>query len=294
MSVISGSNKGDFISSDIIYAKVRRFLKSFVGSNLIDEGEFPVYTGEILHKLGISAMEESEVISEVVNGKTKIPDGLVEFEAIYKCTKDNPKVYSNNSIVFDRLILQETICETFKKDECNICCEGDKLISRISVSKKIESNNVEFNFINPMLLRLSPNVKDFCSESCLNMLSTSPYEVSIKDGYLLTNFDRDYLYIKFYKFPLDEKGLPKVPNIIQVIKAIETYIIYQVLLGFWYNSDVPDIQNKWQKAEQDFTLAYGDAVNILKTPAFSTIINYARSRRSTNMLNFFNKQFRTI
>jgi hypothetical protein len=291
MGVITGSNKNAFVSAEQIYSKVRRDLKSFAGANLVDEGEFPIYTYEILSELGISSMKECEAILEINDCKTKIPDGLVEIHAIYKCTACNSskqrwKGQGKN------IIKQDVTCEILGvKDDCSInCCVNERVIQKITTEMFVNDECHSMDYINPTLLRLSPNVKSKCINNCMNFISTAPFEITMDNGYFKTNFDNDNIYIQYYAMPLDCDGRPMVPDIYQVKKAIEMYIKYQILLGFWYSSDVADISNKWQKAEQDYLTALGDAKFILKLPSFSTLINQARTNRTSSMLNFFNSR----
>lgn len=291
MGIITGSNKNSFVSAEEIYSKVRRDLKSFVGANLIDEGEFPIYTAEVLSELGISTAKECEAVLEISDCKTKVPKGLQEIDAIYKCTplKSSKTIWRGQGT---NIIKQDVTCEVLGITEgCNILCSSnERIIQKITTQVFINDSCESMDYINPVLLRLSPNVKSKCSTNCMNLISSAPFEISIDDGWFKTNFDNDCIYIQYYGFPLDCDGRPMIPNIHQVKKAIEMYIKYQILLSFWYNSDVADIQNKWNKAERDYLDAMSECRYILKLPSFSTLINQARINRSSSMLNFFNSR----
>ncbi len=292
MGVITGSSKNSFVSAEQIYSKVKRDLKSFVGAGLIDDGEFPTYTWEVLSELGISAMKEAEAIKEIINCKTTVPSDLIEIHSIYKCSPCNTSKSSFKG-QGKNIIREDVTCEVLGvKDNCSICCENDeRIIKKITTEMFVNDSCSSMDYINPILLRLSPNVKARCSEECLNLISTAPYEITINDGYFYTNFDNDCIYIKYYAMPLDCDGIPMVPDVHQVKKAIELYIKYQVLLGMWYDSSVSDISNKWQKAEQDYLAAMGECRYLLKLPSFSTLINEARNKRTNSITNFFSKQY---
>jgi hypothetical protein len=292
MGVISGYNKNNFISAELIYSKVKRDLKSFTGVNLIDDGDFPEYTAKVLDFLGIGALKECETISETTDRKIKLPDNFVELFAAYNCD-ENSSTDSNWVSQGKQQIKQDVTCELkgVNTNKCSVYCNSsERLINTITVEMFVNNTNTKRVF-NIVPLRLSPNVKPICSEDCLNLISSNDWEITINDGYIYTNFD-GCIYLKYYGFPLDDDGLPMVPRVLEIENAIEWYIKYQVLLNMWFNSDVPDIQNKWSKAEEQYNKWLNEARWKLKLPSFATLINQARNKRSQNLVTLFSKQYK--
>jgi len=291
MGVISGYSKNEFVSADTIYSKIRREWKSFSSSNLIDDGEFPVYTAELLEFLGIGAMKEAEAVIEISDYKAKLPDDFVELYAAYRCTNtsSNTEVWRGQG---QTIIRQDITCEVLGvKDNCTICCDDERLIQKITTQMFVKYCVVTNEFCNVRPLVLSPNVKPRCAEDCINLISTTDYEITMDDGYITANFNDDCIYLKYYAFPMDEHGYPMVPKDVRVQKAVEWYIKYQLLLNFWFSDDVANIQNKWGKAEQEYKMWLGEARHNNKLPSFSTLLNEARNKRSNNLLAFFSKQY---
>lgn len=180
-----------------------------------------------------------------------------------------------------------------RNENCSIASDFDgKVLKKVTTQMYINDSNHFLDYINPILLRLSPNVKSRCSEDALNLISTSPYEMTIDDNKIRVNFDNDNIYLKYYAFPLDEKGLPMIPDNQFILKAVEKYIKYQLLLNWWYNGEVADISNKWQKAEQEYNQAFAEAKFQLKLPSFSSLVDTIRNRRAQNMVTFFSRQYR--
>lgn len=285
MSVISPEGFNLFKSSSILYSKVKRFLKSYGTVNLIDDGEFPVYVKEVLRSLGIGVYEEKEAVVKVKNFKAVLPKGFSVLYAAYKCT---PTVSSKDMVhpQGGASIFNDITWEILDASEgCEIdCCEANnKIIEKVTVRQFVKEQAVTRSFVNPVLLRLSPNVKrDKCMNDCQNLLATSIYEITIDNGFIYTNFDEDCIYIKYYALPLDEEGRPSIPDIEHVEKAIEWYIIYQTSLQWWFNSSVPDLEKRWQYAEAKYNEYYDKAKNYIKTPSFARMVNLIRRQRSTN------------
>lgn len=294
MGLITASNPNEFKSASFIYSKVRRFLKSFDAANLIDEGEFPTYTKEVLKDLGVGAYMETQAVLPIKDFKTKLPDDFEYLYAAYKCSrmgsglKGETKHLQNTSFGFQIETDHRTI-ETH--GNCQIECCVNKTVERISVKHYVvESESCDYN--NICLLRLSPNVSyDACIGDKSNFLNNSSYEITINNGVLSTNFTDDYVYMKYWALPIDEDGEMLVPNIESVEKAIEWYIIYQFLLSGWFNGTIPDIVNKTQYAESKYTQYHDRAKFENKFPSFAEMVNTIRTKRGINKMVYFTNQY---
>lgn len=296
MGVITPDHQDIFKSASHIFSKVRRDLSSFADANLIDEGEFPTYVKEVLRMLGIGVYKESEAVVKVKNYKAKLPCNFVQLYAAYKCT---PTVNTNDVIhqqgqpisVYNDITWE--ILEA--SGDCsittpNVTSPDPRIIEHISVRQYVREQTVDLNFTNPILLRLSPNVKrDRCAEDCQNTLSTSPFEIAISNGYLLTNFKEDAIYMKFYEFPMDDDGIPMVEDEERLEKCIEFYIKYQLMLNWWTNGTVPNLENRWQFYEKEYNFWFAERKYFQKTPAFAMMVNTIRKNRAVNKIAIFAK-----
>ena len=291
MGVITGANITNFKSTSILFSKIKREFKSFASVNLIDDLDFPTYVAEVLNMLGIAAFKEEEVIITVKKRKALLPKDFKQLYAAYKCTPFNDiknHTHLQNTSIIENNITSEIIK---KSNKFNIECEyTDDIIERVTIKQYVNDSYINTYYKKPILLRLSPNVKSLCSDDCLNLLHSANDEISINNGLIHTNFDDGDILLKYYAFPIDEEGLPMIPDIIQVEKACEWYIKHQLLLNFWLVDDLTNAVNKWQKAEQEYENWMAEARYILKLPAFSTLINSIKTKRSINGISFFSQQ----
>jgi hypothetical protein len=286
MSVISGEHI-EFVSATPIFSKVKRFLKSYAGTNMLDEGEFPTYLYEVLSTIGINVMDESEAIIPINNYKGCLPNDFVQLYCAYKCkptlsTKGEQQLQNVSSVYYE--LSKE--CYLAEKN-CQLNCDATDPLCKWTMTTYVNELPITHHLENPTLLRLSPNVKEKSSKDCLNLLHSSPYEMRFSGRDILVNFTDDCVYMKYYSIPVDEDNIPLVPDIIQLHKAIEWYIIYQISLSWWMNNEAPDIQSKWQKAEQEYYDALGGIRHNRKLPSFSRLINYIRNKRKYNMVSVF-------
>jgi hypothetical protein len=294
MSVISGEYI-NFVSAEEIFGEVRRFLKSFSGTNIIDEGEFPVYANEVLSKLGNGALKESEMLLYVDNYKTELPSDFVSLYAAYKCTPSFSPITSDKGILQNQSVLYHDITREViltDRDCLTDCCASARVLERYNIKQYYNEGGLTMNVNDPVLLRVSPNVKERCAKDCLSLLTTSPLEISFSGRNILTNFTDDSIYLKYYGRPTDHNNVPLIKDEQNLKEAVKWYIIYMVTLSMWMNSEAPDIQSKWQVAEQKYNDAMGAAKLEAKIPSFNRMINYIRNARRINKVSAFSQNDR--
>lgn len=295
MASISGFNQNKFKSASLLFDKIKREFKSFGDANLIDDSDFPLYVSEVLNKLGVGAFKEEEAISTVKNKKALLPKDFKQLYAAYKCHACNNWTTNNTRHYQDESVFENDItCEVLgRKNDCQISCECDeRIIERLTIKRYVKDVCFEKKYNNFTLLKLSPNVKEACSENCINLIETCQDEISFNNGYILTNFSDGDIYLKYYAFPLDEKGMPLIPDIIEIEKAIEWYIKNQLILNWWLVDDLKDSVNKWQKAEAEYEKWMAEARYVLKMPSFSQMVNTIRTNRHINKVAYFSQMDR--
>lgn len=288
MGVISAYSDNDFISSEEIFSKVKRGLSSFSGLGIIDENEFPLWTMDILSKLGNSVKVEDEAIIKVENYKGVLPSNFNQLHSAFRCDLHGktkvPNKHLQNTISFENDITYEILNKRTgcAFDECD-----DKVIERIQIKQYFNEFELHYSFNNLQLLRLSPNSKGLCASDSLNLLTTSDNEISLDRGNIYSNFSDGNIYLKYYGTPEDENGYPLIKNDINVQKAVEWYLKYMVFLKLWENSEVPDMQVRWQKAELEYEKWMAEARFSVKLPTFGSMVNSVRNKRTINAVNLF-------
>lgn len=287
MGKITGADLGNFKSAKYIYSKIKRELKNFGAANLLDDADFPLYTAEVLNKLGNSAYREEETLLHIKNGKAELPRDFKQIYAAYKCKcsstiKGGPQLQN-------RRVFTDTVYDTFRNPTgCEVNrCEVGNLVSSITIRQFVDDSCIEHDISMTGLLTLSPNVRQHCSEQCLNQIPTCSDEITINSGCIFTNFKHEDIFLQYYAFPFDENGDILIPDIPSVEKAIEWYIKKEILLNNWLTGDLQDVQNRWQAAERIYDEAFGEARFNGKLPAFSTLVNSIRTKRSINPVAYF-------
>lgn len=279
----------NFKSSKFIFSKIKRELKSLNAVNKLDEADFALYTAEVLKMLGIGSYREEEAILTVVNKKAQLPKGFMQLYSAQSCTKCHDEFIAP-VLINTTIVTNDITCEILKQSPtCNINCEGTTT-EKVTVKEYVSQDCTRLRKWNVAhYLRLSPNVKDVCATNCPNINISCNDEITISNKTLYTNFDNADIYIQYYALPLDEDNTPLIPDVIEIEKMIEWYIKKEILLNGWFDNSIPDIQQRWAKAEQEFEKYSGEANYLIKLPSFNTLLNSVRRNRTINKVNFFSQ-----
>jgi hypothetical protein len=286
MSVINPANTLDFKTTDSLFARVRKRLRSFNAAGVLDEGDWYYYVKEVLERLGVATYKEAEAVLVVKDFKAPLPEDFSTLYAAYKCT---PSMGDSKQTVFPQtgfvMYLEET-CQPYKQDKCCVYAEKEVYGDKITTRFVIEGQPVTMHLDNPFLLELAGNVQGVCDSKCANLRVQSPKRISLTKSHVYTNFNDDSIYIKYFAFPKDkETGLPLIPDNTYIEKAIETCIIYNVFSDFFINGEVPDLDRKYAVVKAEYDEALKQALYYVKQPSFQTVIN--KIRRDRKNLDFY-------
>ena len=251
------------IHADTVIAEIRNSLKQYDTSGLIDDYSLYNYIFSALRKFGNLITTKHEIIIPVRNKRATLPSN---FESIQSAMKAD-KGWVESEIEQDHL--QQTYFwkeRTEKNNTWNRCQNCSKEYGEKVIVEKIylHEKETKFCYTNPCYLRISKHTKkDLISKDCNILSNNSPYEITINDKTVHTNFEQGELFIKFYGFEVDEQGKPYIPQ--SPHEHLETYITYflkrKIFEDIWLNSDDTSIEGKIQylmmqeKAEFDYAMS---------------------------------------
>lgn len=271
----------NFKSSEPLFARIKEDLSSYDSVGLIDEGKFYQYIKYIIDTLGISFYEEKDAILYVKQFKADLPVDFSILDIAYKCTPftttaPQPDCLQWTFVGYNKITEQQS-----SADACMINCIGDPNPTQVISQFYVKDVPVINTYHMPFILRLSKNVsRDRCTENCKNKyVSHSPYEISIDNRYVYTNFDNDSIYMKYYAFPVDEDGLPMIPDNAIIEDCIEYYIKYRLFEQMHLNGDDANIERKVVMLKQLADEKMKEAKFFGKFPKFETMVGVIRDTR---------------
>lgn len=289
MGVINIENDLTFKSSDVLFDRVKKRLRSFDAEGLIDDGDFTNHVKYILDTLGRSVYKECSAVIPVENYKAKLPGNFKFFYSAHRCGL-KIKGGKHNEIrrpwVFQYETELERDCETSCAIDC--CTEKHTKTTKVVIRQFVNDEIIDCAESTEMcLLTLSPNVRDICIEDCPNPFCPGPDEITIQDRNILTRFTDSSIFIQYYGLALDKFGLPMIPDNNHIEKAIEYYIYTQLFEEFYWNKEADGIERMLADARVQFTEHMSSAVSFVKLPSFQRMINSIRRQRSNRKFYYF-------
>jgi len=292
MGKINPENLLQFKSTQPMFDRISKRLASFDAMNLIDTGDFHKHVAYVIEQLGQAVFQECEAIVPIKDRKGKLPENMKRLHGMYKCT---PEFRTTQSINEQKPWVY--MYQTEITNECPNRCkfehkhEGE---TKVVIRTFVNGDELTLSYKNPIMLRLSPNVRHLCTDDCPSLFQGEPDEVTIDDnGTIHTVFDNDSIFMQYYGLPMDENELPMIPVQEDVEKAVEYFIYTQLFEELYWNSAVPNIANMLQDARQQYNFYIAQARYWAKLPSFAKMVNSIRKMRSRNKF-YYSLTDRTI
>lgn len=274
---------------DTLIAEVRNSLKQYDSAQLIDDLSIYNWTFSALKKFGNLITSEHQVVIDVEKSLAKLPDNFYSLKKAIKCDSGWYESELEEDVLQGSYFWKE---RTEKADTWNRCTDCEKEFTEKTVVEKIYFRNKETKFCykNPIYLKLGKHInKDFYSKDCANKyVKNCPYEITINNKTLYTNFDCGKIFIEYYGLELDTDGKPYIPETPQ--DRLETYLTYhikrKIYEDVYLNSDDTGIEGKIQyllaQEQSEFSLALTDIkAATLTYGGFAKVAKINRLRTAT-------------
>jgi hypothetical protein len=251
-----------------IIADIKSDLKSYDESNLIDDVSLSLHLLNQLKEFGGNVMQTYPTVIEIHNGQGKLPNN---FFSLVKAVKTEPIGYlPDNDCLQDELIGSSFY--RVKKEASKIWNNFSHTFENGAEYKEVTEQVFEYNkglkakfyYGNNKSLKLVRGFdKSKLDVRCENIrVKESPYEISIINNTLQTNFTKGAVCIWYQGLLVDEETedivLPEDPNanIYKYLIATGKAKVFELL---WANNDDENVVNKLQfykaEARENKTLA---------------------------------------
>lgn len=240
-------NKKQFI------ARLASDLKQFDESNLIDYRVIREEVDSQLKRFGNNLMVGADKVIKVVDGKAKLPDNFWKLDLAVKCEPEGYTVESGSrDAVISSFSYKEITEEELEWDNyLGEYLETD--YKKITEVVKVSSNAISLHFNRPQILRLTKGIsRESCSSTCKNLQDmfthSSPWEISIRNKTIYTNFNDGYIYVQYSGLEVDEEGEIIIPETQH--GHLYNYLMFHckatIMLNLMANGDEPNLINMYQ------------------------------------------------
>lgn len=226
-------------------ASIKGSMEQYNSAGLIDDMALYDWLLEAMNELSILPTIRNEYIVNIKNNRGKLPDG---FKSLYSALKCEPLAVTIDSEE-PKDILQDIYhyrVREIKNQDWNICepCEITQTDSCV-VEKVYFHNGTRGNFyynnLQPIKLKLTPFTKKTkCDRDCVNFSTiNSPYEISINQKTLYTNFKEGNIFVVYNGYEEDDEGFIVIPETEEnnLEKFLRAYVKREIIKKILENSD---------------------------------------------------------
>jgi len=89
----------------------------------------------------------------------------------------------------------------------------------------------------------------------------------LNSDYIFTNFKDGFVEMEYKAYPIDDMGLPMIPDNIRFIKAVEWYLISRIDLKRWRTSRNASDQKVWEMSDREASWYIASARSAARTPS---------------------------
>lgn len=227
-------------------ASIKSAMRQYASAGLIDDMSVHEWLIEGLNTFNILPTIKIETILNVKNNSVKLPTG---FKSIYSAIKCEPYACTVESDE-GKHVLQDFYfykVRELKNTDWNFCepCDLEETESCVVEKLYLYDGRAKVNFyyknLENIKLKLTPHVKRTqCDKDCLNFsIHDAPYEISINNKTLYTNFNEGNIFMVYNGYEEDEEGFIIIPETDEgnLNKYLMAYVKKQIILELLTNSD---------------------------------------------------------
>lgn len=196
-------------------AEFKSDLQQYDSANLIEDMDIHRWVIEGMNRFGNLSTVPTSTVILINNRKGKLPTGFKSLKLALKCESCGCECEEENKDI----LLDSFIYSTKSTTDVlsNICKPCDREIKESYIEEKVYLRNgakakMYYNDLKWLKL-VSYSKRDVDLTDCPNLnIKESPYEISINNGMMYTNFTKGNVYITYKGYPIGDDDFVLIPD----------------------------------------------------------------------------------
>jgi hypothetical protein len=235
----------NFISSVPLIAEVKQELKSYFEAGAISEVLIPTFIDQALRKLKVMVLVPEDVVLHFTNYKSELP---CDFALLDRATLYDSDITFSSGM----MSLKGYWYRSFEVLEgCVDCTPKTEFFEQLM----IPTPGFKITMKNPKWVRVYHGSKSLCTEGCPNLNQPSPDIIQIYDNKTVSaSFETGCVYVRYFSRPMDDDGIPTVPEVLEVEEYIKAYLKFKFFEMLWHSQideSAAQVERKFQYYKQD-------------------------------------------
>lgn len=179
------------------------------------------------------------------------------------------------------------------KDQCDLTTDYQYLNGLYSEETSSELTPIGQDAFGNPVYELEPNTNyALNANSVVTGYNIELATYKINEDYIFTNFKDGYVYIAYKAFPVDEEGLPMIPEDQKFVEAVKAYIRMKIDFKLWRKGDIT--KDIYQDAQQQWAWKVGQAQNGARIPTIDQMESWKNMNKLVQNRFQHNKFFRNL
>lgn len=214
----------NYITSEPLIAEVKQELKTYFEAGAISEVLIPSFIDQALRKLKVLALRPEEAIIRFENYKSELPYDfyLLDYALSYETNITWETGIQSYSGYWYKNI--ETGC-----DGCDTKIETFEQIT-------VPGPGYRISLKVPRWIRVYADSTSLCVDGCENLKVSSTDIIKINQHKKASaSFQEGCVYIRYFSRPVDDYGIPMIPEVLEVEEYIKSYLKYKFFEQMWHS-----------------------------------------------------------
>jgi hypothetical protein len=214
----------EYITSEPLIAEVKQELKTYFEAGAVSEVLIPSFIDQALRKLKVLALRPEEAVIRFENYKSEMPYDfyLLDYAIMY-----SSEVFWNNGVTS----MQGYWYKSVQGDPC-VTSNNMEIYETLS----IPTPGFRISMKEPKWIRVYTDSTSLCTENCPNLKSSSTDIIKINQHKKVSaSFQEGCVYVKYFSRPVDDYGIPMIPEVEEVEEYIKSYLKYKFFEQMWHS-----------------------------------------------------------
>lgn len=215
----------EYITSEPLIAEVKQELKTYFEAGAVSEVLIPTFIDQALRKLKVLALNPEEAVIRFENYKSELPPDfyLLDYALSY-----------STDIYWDTAA-GSMVGSWYKSIQSDGCISGPSSIEMYEAIT-IPLPGFRISMQRPKWIRVYADSTSLCVENCENLKVSSTDIIKInKHKKASASFEEGCVYVRYFSRPVDDNGIPMIPEILEVEEYIKSYLKYKFFEQMWHS-----------------------------------------------------------
>jgi len=215
----------NYISSEVLIAEVKQELKSYFEAGAISEVLVPTFIDQALRKLKVMVLKPEEVVLNFHNYKSELPPDFALLDRA---------VYYDSDIIWSQGVtsMKGSWYKSITTSDCDSTPHKEEIYEIVSVP----TPGFRITMRNPTAVRVYHGSKAMCTEGCENLSVGSQNVIQIfPNKKVSASFEEGCIYVRYFSRPMDDDGLPMIPENLEVEEYIKAYLKFKFFEILWHS-----------------------------------------------------------